>query len=510
MRNRHTESLADCIKKCGQHVFSPTAKLGLHLVLSVAMLLLSWSGSSAAEFPDTNTDTDIDFSPLLRLHSEAGVNHWRMAGPLFEFRLPRNQESDMLMAMPRPLFVRFRDHAGEFEGWDALWPLAASRRRGDGHYTYILNFFHSRKPADWEVKRQRWWLWPMLFFGRDNQGRPYAAIFPLGGTVANVGFAERAFFLLFPLYLKTERGDMVEQSLLWPIFSYGRSPRVRSWRIFPVYGEKRSERHHQFFVLWPLFHMARSETDKVSSRGFFLFPLYGDIRQHDRGGILQARSRTLLWPFFKLERSPLHDKLHLPWPFFQREDYRHPLEAGEKRYYWPIYGHRTGPGTRHRFLLWPFFHHWQSTGPRQTTHIKWIAPLWLQTRRIDLDTKETDYVSHRFWPLFRQQRQGDTNEFIALNLWPTPTTPAIARNYAPLWQLYRYYRSPEEISHRLLWGLWSYRRTEEGSRHRLLPLFDRRKQFGGERRWSLLGGLIGFTKGPETPTRTRLFWFINL
>ncbi len=448
---------------------------------------------------------ELAMGPWLEIERENDQSSWRGLGPLFELAWSGEEAGERMAAVPRPLFTRFRTLVGgETEGWDALWPLAASRRRRDGHYTYVLNFIHTGKPDHFSVRRERWWWWPLFFVGRDNHGQAYAAVFPLGGRIADLGFSEDVRFVLFPLYIRARTGELVSRSWLWPIFNYANSPRIEKWRVFPLYGVHRREGSVQRFFLWPLLHMARAERQSLRAHGFFLFPFYGDLRQYDLSGEQRMRSRTVLWPFFKHEVGPLHRKLHAPWPFYQNEVYEAPEEVGEKWFLWPFYGRRTRPESEYRFWLWPLLHRRVATGPSREVHMHWAAPFWRQVRERDRESGREERLSQHLWPLFSRRRSPDSEEVGLLDLWPGPHPPVLERNYAPLWRLYRYRADAEGVSHNLLWGLWRYRADEETTSHGLFPLYRYRRSESEGGEISLLAGLLKLANPSDGGSRIRV------
>jgi hypothetical protein len=85
-----------------------------------------------------------------------------------------------------------------------------------------------------------------------------------------------------------------------------------------------------------------------------------------------------------------------------------------------------------------------------------------------------------------------------LALWPLKHTPAVERNWAPLWSLYSRERVGDGIESELLWGLYRHQRRNDSRRLSLFPLLQssssRIENETPLRRWSLLYGLIGYRR----------------
>lgn len=460
------------------------------------------------------SSADLDFSPFYRYNSSNHSESRLVLGPFFEQKQDIDSNSGHKLLAIRPFFSRFETSKPPVQGWDFLWPLAASRTREDGHYTYFLNFLHTSKPDHFRIKRQRWWLWPFFFSGLDKEGAPYFALFPVAGKISNLGFFEEFSFFLFPLYSSSRQGNLTSQSLLWPIFGRSKSPGGQKWRIFPLYGVNHRKNSAQRFIFWPFIHIAQAEKESLRPHGFLLFPIYGQMRQHDLQGEVRSVSRTVLWPFFKYKQGPSLLKLHAPWPLYQKEERQTSEGAERKLYLWPFYGERIRPESNYHFALWPIFHHRTTTGPTSISKSIWIAPFWQQTKKNKLDPESKEIkeksVSRRLWPVFQYYKTPDVEELTLLDLWPLSTNPAIERNYSPLWKLYKYRTTARREYSSLLWGCWLREKGQKGSRHRIFPLFDYNKKNTGKRSLSLFTGLFEINRDSEKDYSTKILWFIKL
>ena len=72
--------------------------------------------------------------------------------------------------------------------------------------------------------QDRTWLFPFWFSGTSKAGDPYAALFPIHGSIREM-YWERIGFTLFPLWVTWDRNDSHTWSVLWPFVQRQKGPK---------------------------------------------------------------------------------------------------------------------------------------------------------------------------------------------------------------------------------------------------------------------------------------------
>lgn len=461
-------------------------------------LLLLLAAGCASVTPDpASTARFDDLGPLVsRDRAVDGAARVRVAGPLLEGQSTTN---GMDFVAVRPFYSRVRLAGGERSSSDLLWPLGNVRDTGDDRsWRFLLGY-----GADWDRgdddSRSRWRVFPLLWGGRTEDGHGHFAVFPLGGTMLETLGCDRIDIVLFPLYARTTTGDHRAHHVLWPIVSWAHSDEVDRLRVFPLYGvTTRKGEGTKRFVLWPFWTSARYDDPRERGSSYVLFPLYGRVKTDRQSGWM------VLPPLFRYSRGETLTQVNAPWPFVQ-------YSSGlvDRLYLWPLWGRKHQDREDSGFLLWPLVHHrrWQRADGEHRR--LFVLPFWYRDRLIPAAATNavagaepaaggapvgalaaSDYL--KVWPLLSYRREGETSALRVLALWPLKHTPAIERNYAPLWTLYARTRDGEAWDEELLWGVWRRGGRGGGAGHvSLFPLFAvDREPATGFRRWSVLGGLL--------------------
>ena len=411
-----------------------------------------------------------------------------------------------------PLFSTGSDRDGRFRFLDVLFPLAGSRRiasddpargwiqrrwllpfyfdkrltsdRGDEHRTALLPFFfYGRKtlPAEaayfillpfyWDIDKGATYHIPLT---QHNAGRSWA-LWPFYGVFHQLFGAERLRFVLWPLWIRSERGPNVTHSALWPIFSRTSGPDVYAWRCWPLVNWKRREGvGYRFGYLWPLGHRWRQgewkgdapvELDALLPLFFrfhrdpvriaYYFPFYGVAEGP------QEISRAWLWPLFIRTRHTEPDWTQ--WRIFHFILVGASGEQRRRHTFFPFYSYREQPRQRRRSVCYPiFFDRFDEKETGETYARQYLVPFYLH-QRWERANGELIRENRCLTPLFRRVRRADgSTEFSALHLFFFADQPGLLRNWAPLWTLYAsrddgHGRVERSVFHRL----WR-RRTVEG------------------------------------------------
>jgi hypothetical protein len=372
---------------------------------------------------------------------------------------------------------------------DVFWPLYSCKEFKDEKTSRALIFWwtHEFDSKD-ESPRNRNWLLPVYFQGRDTNGRGYFALFPLGGTIHEFLGRDEISFVLFPIFGKSRINDVKTTSVLWPIYSHTRGTGIERDRVFPIIGKSVLEgKYEKHFVLWPFWNSAEYFYPGNSGKAWILFPLYGQSKME------REKTVWVIPPFFRFTKGEKQDRLFCPWPFIQKIN----SELHNKFYIWPLWGEdQYAAGPIHRtFLLWPLL--WsEKTEDRGLlkTH-RMALPFFYQdftVRNNDgADTKLSNYW--KIWPLMSWQREGETSRFRMLEFWPLKNSAPVERNWSPLWTLYKRTHTDGVVRKDILWFAWHSERDSAEERSE----------------WSLLKGALSYKRDGEKRS-LRLLYFVHL
>ncbi|MBA4150415.1 MAG: hypothetical protein H0X66_20075 [Verrucomicrobia bacterium] len=414
------------------------------------------------------------------------------AGPFYIFE---QRETQQLWAVP-PLFSYFRDPDLESAEFDLAYPLLTYDRYGREYRFQILQLFAFAGGQDQEgdVSR-RFTLFPIYFQQRSPAPEEnYTALVPIYGHLQNRLFRDEIDFVLFPLYGKSRKRDVVTWNYLYPVFHRRLGDALSGWQVWPLVGHEHKHPttrtniaddieiiggHDKFFALWPIFldNEFGLGTDNPQ-RQLSVLPLFTSLRSPQRDSL------TAPWPIgltLTDDREKKYKEVGAPWPFivFARGENRHVSRV------WPLYSKAQSGGLESSFYLWPIYRHTRIHSPpldRDRTRI-----LFFLYSDINLRHTETGVSSKRsdFWPLFTYTRDLDQNKRLQVFSLLEPLLPnnkSIERNYSQLWSVWRSERNGKTgaSSQSLLWNLYRRDVTQEKTKTSvLLGLFQREKMATG-------------------------------
>lgn len=396
-----------------------------------------------------------------------------------------------------------------FTGQRSYWavrPLVSNRYAPDGDgFTWFLppfgfaktdasersavgQFLPIARYAERELESgfQEWSLLvlPSLYWAKREDGSIQRALFPFAGLVEHFFSFDRAQFVLFPLWLRTERHGRTTDHLLFPIFTWSRGAGGNAWRVWPLAGVNRWDgRYVRRFFLWPFFHMQSNGLQLPKSErqhSWFVFPLIG---RSTRGA---AHSTSVLWPFFGYTKDPDTGfwAWDGPWPLvvFQGGD---PERATRQRV-WPFYSRYEGDGLVNYWHPWPLVNRRHETYDDGEKSSFFVVPFWRSYDRryngpgADVDARAAPTsragVEHwrKFWPLFRY-RSGPESGLIAFpDLNPFMELEFLDEHYAWLWELYSRATTLDTLRTRSWLGLWRRERDRDEDRRALSVLWSAR------------------------------------
>jgi hypothetical protein len=386
-------------------------------------------------------------------------------GPLYS-----HQQSDLWEQWAISPFLSYtRDHSIDAKQWDFVYPLITYDRFGKEYalrFFLLLNFAGGQNQA--ENLQRRITLFPVFF----SQSSPdpelrYLALFPLGGHLQNRFNRDEIRFLLFPLFARTRKADVITHNYLYPLFHLRRGDNLHGWQLWPLVGlEKRTAftrtddfgdpvlvpGHRKTFALWPLYfnqHLNLGSTNPTTYQ--ILFPFYALQRSPARD------SSTWLWPLFTYtnDRERKYREWAAPWPLivFARG------EGKNVNRVWPLFSRASSPILQSDFYLWPLYKFnriHSSPFLRERTRI-----LFFLYSHVTETNEDTDRSLRRWdlWPLYakRHYPNGNQRTQILAVLEPfLPNNEAIQRNWSPLWSLWRAEKNPQTgaSSQSFLWNLY--------------------------------------------------------
>ncbi len=176
-----------------------------------------------------------------------------------------------------PFFTRIQDRAGEYEQWDAPWPLVRVTVGSNRHGLRLLPFYADETV---DVRRKRWFLWP-IYKIEDIESEML------------VRQRHRVLFFLYSdlIERKLDTGEETHRVDFWPLFSYHRTGGVhrfnalalvepifpdnqaieRSWSpLWRIYQQRWDHQGNLLIsILWNLYWQER----QGEQLAFELFPL---------------------------------------------------------------------------------------------------------------------------------------------------------------------------------------------------------------------------------------------
>jgi hypothetical protein len=419
-------------------------------------------------------------------------------GP-FYFR--EEEETRRTWGIP-PLFSVTRDPATESSEFNLFYPVITSIRYGEQYRWHIFQLFSfAGGPTQVETNRHRFTLFPFYFQQRSSDpSQNYTAIIPFYGHLKDRLLRDEIFFVMLPGYIQSRKKDVVTDNYLYPFFHLRHGDGLYGWQFWPLVGHEHKDLttrtngfgdvtpvpgHDDWFVLWPFYfnhHSGIGSDNPVWNQG--VIPFYAKERSPKRD------STTVFWPFFShiTDRENNYREWDLPWPLieFARGPGKHTTRV------WPFFSHASNTNLEKDFYLWPVYKYDAIHADPLDRHRTRIL-FWLYS---DLTERNTETGQSRrrinLLPLFEHTRDfnGSTRlQILALFESFLPGNPNIAREYAPVYSLWRSEKNAQTgaTSQSLLWNLY---------RHQTSP---------GSARCSALFGLFQY-QSDTTEKRLKLFY----
>ncbi len=429
-------------------------------------------------------------------------------GPFFGYE--KNGPGQSLFRFS-PLFSIYGDTNIPQNEFEIAYPLISYDRFGPEYRFQIVQLFSisngERLKSGNKVRRTT--LFPFYF--RETSPDPednYFAILPFYGRLKNRLFRDQVYFILFPIYLQTMKGQMVTDNFIAPFFDVRHGGGVKGWQFWPLVGTEHKvltqktnhwgdvesvAGHDKFFVLWPFYfkNTLGLGTTNVEHQ-LVILPFYTSLVSTTR------MTKSYGFPLgvtHIIEREKKYEEWGMPWPFI---DFAKGEGKTTKRVF-PFYSKAKTPIVESDFFLWPVYKYNRVTSePLDRERARWFLYFYS-----DLSEKNTTTGTrlHRIdmWPFFTWRKDHQNNERLQVLAIIEPFLPnnkSIERVYSPvyafwraeknpkagasskslLWNLYRSTETPERRECSAFFGLFQHERTKETNKWRIffIPFSSRR------------------------------------
>jgi hypothetical protein len=378
-----------------------------------------------------------------------------------------------------PIMAHTTDVGTDSEEFTFAYPVMSYARYGEQYRWQLFQLLSwSGGPSQSETERNRFTLFPIYFQQRSTDpSQNYTAVGPFYGHLQNRLFRDEIEYVMFPLYSRTRKRNVVTRNYLYPIFHLREGDALEGWQVWPLFGHELKGvttrtngfgdvevvgGHNHWFALWPIYFNAYNNigTENLSWQHGVL-PLYSLERSEARD------ATTILWPFFSKidDRGRGYREWQVPFPFL---DF---ARGGGKTInrVWPIWGKAQGTNLTTGFLLWPLYryNHLHSP-PLDRVRKRVLLFLYSDTRERNTQMN-TERRRIDFLPFFSHRRdtKGNTRLQVLAILEPfLPGNDNIERQYSHFWSLWRSEKNRETsaASQSLLWNLYSHQTTADSKR----------------------------------------------
>ena len=270
-------------------------------------------------------------------------------------------------------------HAGADGDRTFEWlpPLGITRWRGEELSSYFFPFYSAKlTPENTKGRTFMMVVLPGFLWTREADGADHVAWAPFYGDMRDFLTFSRIQFVLFPLYLRTERAGNRTDNLLFPVLSWTRPipedevtdpiaqlerREAHGWRVWPLFGRSQREgSYDRRFVLWPIGHVQHNHLERAPENQEHLFgvwPLFTSTRMGTYRGF------TVLWPFFGWATDPRGAEeeggeaffaLDAPWPLVRFQRGGRAKDPVTRSRIWPFFSHMRGDKLEAWSVAWPF------------------------------------------------------------------------------------------------------------------------------------------------------------
>jgi hypothetical protein len=458
-------------------------------VRSLAALFVVLGGAAAHAQVQSEPFADIAAGPVFDkfgLTLDAGTG-MEAAGPFYYHRESPDQS---LWGIP-PFYTQIRQPDVEAFTFDALPPFLVYHRHGSETtllITPLLNVFGGQYQGG--VRYRRGMLFPLYYRQVcSDPTRNYLAVFPFYGTIKGRFQRSEIHFVLFPLYSRTHKRDVVTDNYLFPFVHTRTGNGLTGWQFWPLAGAEHKTLtsrtnllgvaepvggHDKRFLLWPIYFDEKTGLGTDHPQEYHaVWPFYTSTTSPQRS------STGVVFPLFTYtnDREKKYREWDFPWPLFV-------IARGEGKHitrFFPFYNRGRGSDIKSDSSLWPLYMRQSfQAGALQRSHTRVMIYLFNQVKEKNTQTGETRHRTD-FWPFLTHKRDWEGRERLQVFSILEPILPAndtVDRSFAPLYSVWRSERNPktQARSQSLLWNLYRHDSTPQLERTALLfGLFQHRK-----------------------------------
>lgn len=388
----------------------------------------------------------------------------------------RSQRGENTVTQVRPFY--WKQEGPEGKKVNILPPLVRYREDHVFRRLHIfpMVFYTARHTPKDEAS---WFLYvfPFLFLGSDD-----FLLFPIGGVTHGFLGIDELLMISWP-YIRTKQASrhptdpvvFTTHYFFWPFLAFGSDGQEngrRRFRIAPFYGRTKGRGgYSKGFVMWPFYTWRRSP----DSRAWMIFPFYG------RDETPTARRTTIMFPFYFRTLDYLTGATDTTlFPFYRRAKGSDNVDA---RRYWPFYSWSREEYSTTEYAAWPLWRRQYVQSEHQFSKITWVGTIFYRNvhrvRRNDLFEERKRLI----WPIGRWQSTSAGYREVAIPLfWPfdSPDIRQEGEAWRPFVSIYHKVVRPNgDRTVSALFGSVMTRRTEHTKKVRLLY------------------GLLGWDRGPD-------------
>lgn len=338
----------------------PWIGFGMRILLGCLFLTLS----SCQMVPD-----EFNLSPIYRhrVAPNGEMVEMDLLWPIFHWEKEPDREGTDFRV--RPLWRTVTDPERKRVAHQFLVPLGGIRSSPEKYNMHLWPLFYYKEHwnqgirGSWDVD---WMALILLWGGASYDEREnYFAFIPFFGKLRNFLTYDELGFVLFPLYLWTERERDYGRHILWPLTGWGGQRKEGGsywWRILPFFGKNvRPGRSEHYTALFPFFWWGWRQLQTP-------YPV----------------SYARFWPLLGMSFGGAFVSWDLAWPLIRHAH----LKEGKAA---QAMGYPEGAEAEGRFvywdLPWPLYRYYVSDlGNIQRDHL-WITPFYYHTRREDRDIR---------------------------------------------------------------------------------------------------------------------------
>jgi len=388
----------------------------------------------------------------------------------------REQKDQGKTTQVRPFY--WRREGPEGTKVNILPPLI--RYREDDVYRRLHIFplvFYTARHSPQDERSWFFMLFPFIFLGSDD-----FLVVPFGGvTHGLLGIDELVAFswpYIRARWFSGSEADPIvftRHNIFFPFIAWGSDKQPggrRTFRVAPFYGWSRGRGgFSNGFVMWPFYTWRRSP----NSHAWMIFPFYGIDESPTQ------KRTTVMFPFYFHTLDYLTGATDLTvFPFYRRAKGADNVDVSR---YWPVYSYARTRSTVSEYAAWPIWHRQMVNSDYQYSRFTWGGGIFYRgierVRRRDLYHEKKTLV----WPVGRWQKTSNGYREVAVPLiWPfdSPSIREEGEPWRPFVSIYHKQIRPNgdrDIS--ALFGSIMTRRTERTSMV------------------TLLYGLLGWDRGPD-------------